>query len=206
MNPIRVMLVEDHQILRQGVAALLATVDGVEVVAQAGNTTDALQRAREGGLDIAVVDVGLGTEDGIALARRLRFVGGGLRIVMLSMYDDKATVQKAQRAGAKGYVLKGGGVDSLSEAIFAVMRDEEWLDPKLPGQGASAGRNSELPLTEREVMVLELVAAGRTSAEIADKLGLATKTVQNHRARMMEKLSIHSTAALVRYAIDNGLG
>ena len=206
MNPIRVMLVEDHQILRQGVAALLATVDGVEVVAQAGNTTDALQRAREGGLDIAVVDVGLGTEDGIALARRLRLVGGGLRIVMLSMYDDKATVQKAQRAGAKGYVLKGGGVDSLSEAIFAVMRDEEWLDPKLPGQGASAGRNSELPLTEREVMVLELVAAGRTSAEIADKLGLATKTVQNHRARMMEKLSIHSTAALVRYAIDNGLG
>lgn len=204
---IATLLVEDHQILREGVAALLSQTEGIEVVADVATAADAMAAVREGGIDVAVVDVQLDGEDGIALTRRLKYLQSDLHVLILSMFDDRATVNKALRAGASGYVLKGGGVTTLAAAIEAVNSGQQWLDPKLPGGAGAGGQaQADVPLSDREIGVLALVADGLTSAEIGQKLGLATKTVQNHRARIMEKLNIRSTAALVRWALEHGIG
>ena len=193
---ISVLLVEDHAILRQGLAALLAGVDGVRVCANVGDSAAAFAALREHEPDVAVFDVSLGGEDGIALAARCE-----VPVVMLTMYDDITTVERALHAGALGYVLKGGGVDELVAAIRAVRAGRRWLDPKLGG-APMVGTST---LSEREVQVLRLVAGGLTSAEIGRELGLATKTVQNHRLRITDKLGIRSTAGLVRYALRAGI-
>lgn len=203
--PTRLVLIEDHQILREGLAALLGADPRFSVSGQASTAAEAMVLVRDTSPDLAIVDVALNADDGVALARQLRYAHSDLRIVMLSMYDDRATVERARRAGALGYVLKGGGLAQLSEAIVAAMQDREWLDPKLPAIGAASSEQVVDTLSLREVSVVRLVARGMTSKEIAADLGLATKTVQNHRARILEKLGVGSTAALVRYALANGL-
>ena len=202
---VKLLLVEDHQILREGLSALLAGGGDLDVLGGVGTSAEALQKCRELQPDIAVVDVRLADEDGIALVRRLRYAHTGLKVIMLSMFDDSATVDRALRAGAQAYVLKGGGVAALREAIAAVQAGHKWLPPGPPDRRIQQQTVDPSALSERETEVLRLVAAGFTSAQVGEQLGLATKTVQNHRARIMEKLDIRSTAALVRYALAEGI-
>lgn len=204
--PIRVMLVEDHQVVREGLRALLDAEPDIEVVAEADDGFRALDVAREATFDIAVMDVALPGLSGIDVTRRLAELQPTIAIVMLSMHDEGPTVERALRAGARAYVLKGAGVDKVKEAIRAVARGERYLSAGVADfalDDAVAGAGSTL--TQRERQILKLVAEGYTGRQIAALLSISPKTVENHRGRLMDKLGIHSTAGLVRYAMKAGL-
>lgn len=208
-SPIRVLLAEDHQVVREGLRALLSQREGIEILGEVCDGAAAVDFAEARGPDVVVMDVGMPQLNGIEAARRLTRSRPDIRVVILSMRDDAATVDKALRAGARAYVLKGLGVDALVDAIQAVHRGEVYLSAGVSeyvlqgylAQGAAASD----PLTDREREVLQLIAEGYTSAEIAARLTLATKTVRNHRANIMDRLDIRTTAGLVRYALKQGL-
>src|SRR5262249_35821950 len=163
------------------------------------------------GPDVVIMDVSMPGQNGIEATRKLRRDRPDIAVVMLSMHDDAPTVDQALRAGARGYVLKGSGVASLCEAIRTVSRGEAYLSPEvssfvLQGYLAGGGPPTDVdPLSPREREILQLIAEGHTGREIADRLGLRPKTVDNHRANIMDKLGIHTTAGLVRYALRTGV-
>lgn len=204
--PIRVLLVEDHQVVREGLRALLDAEPDFEVVAEAEDGFRALEAARTTQFDIAVMDVALPGLSGIDAARQLKELMASVEIVMLSMHDEGPTVERALRAGARAYVLKGAGVDEVKKAIRAVAAGQRYLsdgvaDYALADDVAGAGS----ALTQRERQILKLVAEGYTGRQIAALLSISPKTVENHRGRLMDKLGIHSTAGLVRYAMKAGI-
>ncbi|HEY3444797.1 MAG TPA: response regulator transcription factor [Myxococcales bacterium] len=205
----RVMLAEDHQVVREGLRALLASEPDLEVVGDAADGLSALALAEKLSPEVVVMDVGLPGLGGIEVTRRLHQSRPDLQIVVLSMHDDAPTVDAALRAGARGYVLKGSGFSQLRDAIRTVARGEVYLSAGVSEyvlQGyLQAKEPPEDPLSEREREVLKLVAEGHTGREIAALLGLKPKTVENHRARICEKLDIHTTAGLVRYALRAGI-
>ncbi|MBH25491.1 MAG: DNA-binding response regulator [Myxococcales bacterium] len=208
-RPIRVLLVEDHQMVREGLCSLLESTNDMTVLAEAHDGADAIRVAEERGPDVVVMDVSLPGLNGIDATLRLNRRRPDIPVVMLSMHDDAATVDRALRAGARGYVLKGAGVEYLCDAIRAVYQGEVYLSSGISDYILQGYLNSDDPhtdpLTEREREVLQLIAEGYTSREIAERLDLKTKTVQNHRANIMDKLDIRTTAGLVRYALSNGL-
>lgn len=203
---IRVMLVEDHQVVREGLRALLEAESDIDVVAEADSGFRALEVARQTEFDIAVMDVALPGLSGIDVTRELKEMRPSVQVVMLSMHDEGPTVERALRAGARAYVLKGSGIDKVRAAIRAVAAGERYLSDgvaeyALADEVAGAGA----ALTQRERQILKLVAEGYTGRQIAALLSISPKTVENHRGRLMHKLGIHSTAGLVRYAMKAGL-
>lgn len=206
---IRVLLAEDHQVVREGLRALFRDVPDIEVIGEAEDGSEVVRIAEERGPDVVVMDVGLVGLNGIDATRHLQRSRPDIRVVVLSMHDDAATVDRALRAGARAYVLKGRGVASLCDAIRAVSRGEVYLSPGISDyvlQGYLSGSGTEVdPLSEREREILSLIGEGFPSQEIAERLGLRTKTVQNYRAQIMDKLGIRTTAGLVRYALRAGL-
>lgn len=208
-RPIRVLLAEDHRVVREGLCRLLADQVDLRVVAEASDGQEAIELAEAKGPDVVVMDVGLPGLNGIEASRRLQRTRPDIRVVILTMHDDATTVDRALRAGARGFVMKGRGVETLCEAIRTVHRGEVYLSPEVSDyvvQGYLSGANPEQdPLTEREREVLQLVAEGYTSDEIAERTGLRPKTVRNYRTAIMDKLSIHTTAGLVRYALRHGI-
>jgi two-component system response regulator NreC len=206
---IRVLLVEDHAVVREGLRSLFGGEPDLTVVGEASSGEEALGQARSLAPDVIVMDVGLGGIDGIETTRRLAAAEPARPVVILSMHDDAATVDRAFRAGARGYVLKGAGFARLCDAVRSVHRGEVYLSPDISEyvlQGYLTRSAQEVdPLTDREREVLRLIAEGLTSAEIAARLGLKPKTVENHRGHIMEKLDIHTTAGLVRYAMRRGI-
>jgi DNA-binding NarL/FixJ family response regulator len=203
----RVLLVEDHQVVREGLRSLLRAEQDLDLVAEAPSGEAALALAAEHAPDVVVMDLGLPGLGGVEATRRLRKSCPAAQVVVLSMHDDAATVDRALRAGARGYVLKGRGFASLCEAIRTVRRGEMYLSPDISEyvlQGYLGGPDEDA-LSEREREILALIAEGLRGAEVAARLGLKPKTVENHRARIMEKLQIHTTAGLVRYAIERGI-
>mgnify|MGYP002632808686 CR=1 FL=1 len=208
-SPIRVLLAEDHQVVREGLRALLSDREGIEVLGEVCDGAAAVTFALDRGPDVVVMDIGMPELNGIEAARRLHRKRPDIRVVILSMRDDAVTVDKALRAGARAYVLKGVGVESLVDAIEAVHRGEVYLSAGvseyvLAGYLAASAAPTD-PLTDREREVLQLIAEGFTSAEIALRLGLSTKTVRNHRSNIMDRLDVRTTAGLVRYALKAGL-
>ena len=204
---IRVVLVDDHKLVREGLRALLSAQDDIEVVGDAEEGEAALALIPQLAPDVVLLDASLPGLDGIEVLRRLRAQSPELPVLMLSMHDDPLTVDRALRAGARGYVLKGAGVDALCEALRAATRGEVYLSPSISDyvlQGYLRSGEGD-PLSPREREVLLLIAEGFTGREIAERLGLKPKTVENHRGRLMEKLHIHTTAGLVRYALKVGL-
>jgi DNA-binding NarL/FixJ family response regulator len=206
---IRVLIAEDHQLLREGIRSLLRGEADIEVVAEASDGLEALQRAAEVGPDLVVMDAGLPGLSGIEATRRLRDSRPELPVLVLSMHDDPQTVDQALHAGARGYVLKGLGVADLCQAIRAVHRGEFYLSPQLAErtlQGYLSPRGQSVdPLSPREREVLQLIAEGYTSPQIAERLGLSRRTVENHRTNLMSKLGIRTVAGLVRYALREGI-
>jgi two-component system response regulator NreC len=210
---VRVGLIDDHAILRDGLRLLLGADPRLEVVGEAAGLEQARRRWASWRADVLVLDLALGDGSGLALLRELAAAGGQgaappPRVVVLTMVDDPGSVQEALQAGAVGYVLKGRGGERLLHAVLAAARGEAWLDEAVAAhvlRGLRGDAPERARLTPREAEVVGLVAAGWTSAEIGRELGLATKTVQNHRANILDKLGQRTTAGVVRWALAAGL-
>jgi DNA-binding NarL/FixJ family response regulator len=211
MNPtnVRVVIAEDHQVVREGLLSLLRSETDIHVIAEATDGAEAVSLCESLSPDVVVMDLGLPRLSGIEAIRRLSKSKPDLPVVVLSMHDDAPTVDSALRAGARGYVIKGCGIAKVCEAIRAVHRGETYLSAGISEYVLQAYlRQSNIPvdpLSDREREILQLVAEGFTGRQIAKHLNLKAKTVENHRGRIMEKLDIHTTAGLVRYALRVGL-
>jgi two-component system response regulator NreC len=206
--PCRVLLADDHQIVRQGLRGLLEKA-GHEVVGEAADGREALKLARVLLPDIAVLDLSMPSLNGLDAAHEMRRIAPEIKTILLTMHTEKGYVLQALRAGAKGYVLKTQAAEDLIRAIREVSRGEVYLSPGVAVSVVDAYLQKTDPgadpLTPRERQILQLVAEGKSTKEIARILSISFKTAESHRNRMMKKLDIHEVAGLVRYAIRRGL-
>jgi two-component system response regulator NreC len=206
--PLRILLAEEQLIVRQGVRSLLEQ-EGLEVVGEAGDGREAVNLARELRPDLAILDVGMPLLNGLDAARAITRQSRSTRTILLTLSADGAHVLEALRVGVKGYVLKTQAASDLLQAIREISRGAVYLSPSVSQVVVDAYlARTEVPpdpLTHREREVLQLVAEGKTTKEIAKLLGTSFKTAESHRFRIMRKLEIHQTAGLVRYAIRQGL-
>lgn len=210
---IRVLLAEDHKIVREGVRALLDGQADIEVVEEVGDGRAAVEAVARLRPDIVIMDLGMPKLNGVDATREIRASGSETRVVVLSMYSGEEYVRPVIRAGASGYLLKGSGLSDLVSAIRAVAGGDAFFSPEVAKvlledtRAGSPAKKAEPTdgLTKREREVLKLVAEGNSSPEIAKLLGLSVKTVEGHRGRIMSKLDVHNVAGLVRHAIKIGL-
>ena len=212
MSPIRVMLADDHALVRAGLRALLQSLDGVEVVADVGGGHEALQSVHEHRPDIVFMDIAMPGLNGLEAAERMAKQCPSARLIMLSMYANEDYVRQALSVGAAGYLLKGAEPAELELAIKAVMRGETYLTPAVSKHVIQdylthGGRktNPLHDLTPRQREILQLIAEGHSTKDMAQRLNLSVKTVETHRTELMHRLDIHDVAGLVRYAIRIGL-
>jgi len=206
--PTRILLADDHLIVREGLKALLEG-EGFAVVAEVGDGHEAVRVARERCPDIAVVDFGMPLLNGCDAAREILQACPRAKAILLTMHTEDHYVLEALRAGIKGYVVKTQAAADLVRAINEVQKGMVYLSPGISQTVVQAYlTKSDVPpdpLTPREREVLQLVAEGKTTKEVAKLLGISVKTAESHRTRIMEKLEIHETASLVRYAVRRGL-
>jgi DNA-binding NarL/FixJ family response regulator len=212
MKPIRILLADDHTLVRAGIRSLLQELPGVHVVAEAGDGQTALALIETHQPDIAMLDIAMPGLNGLEVASRVADDFPFVRVVILSMHATEEYVLRALRAGAVGYLLKDANTAELEMAIAAVMGGETFLSPAVSRhvveyvqRVGEAGSSSLERLTPRQREVLQLIAEGHTTQGIAQVLGISVKTVETHRAQLMERLDIHDIAGLVRYAIRVGL-
>jgi DNA-binding NarL/FixJ family response regulator len=207
--PVRILLVDDHQLMRDGLRALLEREERFQVVGEASDGHAAIQQAQTLRPDVATVDLGLPRLNGLDAAQEIIRASPGTKVIALTMHSEDPYVLKALRAGVKGYVLKNQAGTELVQAIREVARGMNYLSPGVSQTVVEAwlGKRDQAhdPLTLREREVLQLVAEGKTTKETGRVLGISVKTADSHRARLMRKLNIHETAGLVRYAIRLGL-
>jgi DNA-binding NarL/FixJ family response regulator len=206
--PIRVLLADDHLIVRQGLKDLLQR-EGFTVIAEAPDGREAVRLAREHRPEIAVLDLSMPLLNGLDAAREIQQSCPRTALILLTMHTEDPYIVEAMRAGVKGYVLKTQAAADLVQAIRDVSQGRLYLSPRVSGALAAALVNKsdfqEDPLSPRERQVLQLIAEGQTTKEIASLLGISVKTAESHRSRIMDKLGIHEIAGLVRYAIRRGL-
>lgn len=211
MRPLRVLLADDHRLIRAGIRALLEQLGNVEVVAEAANGREALELADKHRPDVVLMDIAMPELNGLEATERLKKQFPRMRVLLLSMHADEAYVSQALAAGADGYILKNAGVVELELAIQAAARGESYLSPAVAKKvisgraGPHMARAGWQRLTPRQREILQAIAEGSSTKAIAAKLGLSVKTVETHRAKLMERLDIHDVAGLVRYAIRVGL-
>ena len=217
MAPIRVVLADDHVLMRAGIAALLQRIPDLTVVAEADDGRDALQLIATHHPDIAMLDISMPELNGLEVAERVAREFPDVRVIILSMHATSDYVLKAMRVGASGYLLKGARLAELELAITAVARGEIYLSPAVAkhviggyrdqasGAAPAADAQAQERLTARQREILQLIAEGKTTKEIAQVLTLSAKTVEMHRAQLMERLDIHDVAGLVRYAPRTGI-
>jgi DNA-binding NarL/FixJ family response regulator len=208
----RILIADDHAIVRRGLRLVLDAEPDLEVVAEAGDGAEAVQRAVQEDIDLAVLDVSMPRLTGLQAARELSRRRPQLKMVILSMYDNEQYFFEALKAGASGYVLKSMADRDLVEACRASMRGQPFLYPAAVSalirdyleHADESGARDEL-LTPRELEILKLIAEAHTSKEIADMLVIAVKTVERHRANILDKLGMRDRVELTRYAIRRGL-
>jgi DNA-binding NarL/FixJ family response regulator len=214
VSPIRVWVVDDHQLFREGVRALLASLPNTVVVGEASSGSEAVERAQALHPEVVLMDVKMPDMNGIEATRRLLAAEPGVGVIVVTMFEDDETVFAAVRAGAKGYVLKGAGQDELVRAIEAVARGEALYGPKVAARILRFFQASrrELPLdafpdlTDREREVLDLIADGTGNAAIARRLAIAEKTVRNHVSNIFSKLHVTDRAQAMLRAREAGFG
>jgi two-component system response regulator NreC len=211
---IRTLLAEDHTLVRSGVRALLEASKGVTVVGEAEHGRKAVELTRELQPELVLMDIGMPELNGIEAARQIRASMPDTRVIMLSMYQDQQYVFESLKAGANGYVLKAAAFQELLSAIDAVMSGRSYISPALSDnimtdyvrRAQGDQRDTELDkLSAREREVLQLIAEGKSSAEVAELLHISVRTVDTHRHNIMTKLEIHSIAGLTKFAIRHGL-
>ncbi len=212
MPDIRVLVVDDHAILRDGIRSLLERQPGIEVVGEAANGLEALQQAAALMPDIVLMDIAMPVMDGLEATRRLREAYPGIKVLILTQHDSREYVAPLLQAGAAGYVLKRSGGREVVAALRQVQEQGTYIEPALLRQ-ALAGPSSQPAgtgapgekLTERERDVLRLVVEGRSNKEIARALSISPKTVSVHRTNIMSKLGVQNSADLVRFALQHRL-
>ncbi len=209
---IRVLIVDDHAILREGVRALLQLHADLEVTGEASNGTEAIEAVARLDPDVVLMDIAMPGLGGIEAALEMRKQGRRARILILSQYEDREYVRRLLKAGVAGYVLKKSAGAELANAIRAVHKGGLVLDPEVArtameeANPASPGEADPYEaLTDREKQVLKLVADGRSNKEVAEVLGISVKTAMSHREHVMEKLGVHNRTELVRFAIKKGV-
>jgi DNA-binding NarL/FixJ family response regulator len=210
---IRILLADDHKIMRDGLRTLLAQQADMEVVAEADNGRTAVALARELEPDVIIMDIGMPEMNGIEAARQIRRHQPAARVIALSMHSDRRFVAGMLGAEASGYLLKDCAFEELAHAIHTVMSGQVYVSPGIAKTvledyaRALAGREAAEgpPLSPREREVLQLLAEGKSTKQIARALSLSVKTVETHRAQVMSKLGLHSVAELTKYAIREGL-
>ncbi len=225
MNTIRLMLVDDHDIVRTGLKSFLDTQEGLKVVAEASSGREAIDRAQEAQPDVVVMDITMPEMDGLEATRRLKELDKDCYVIALTVHEDKQYLFEMLSVGASGYVTKQVAAEELVNAIRCVAMGNVYLQPTLarwllddyrrllsqtPPDARRYGAQKEGEkglevLSQRELQVLEAVAEGNTNNEIGEQLGISPKTVARHRERIMHKLNLHSSTELVKFAIRTGL-
>jgi DNA-binding NarL/FixJ family response regulator len=209
MKKTRILLVDDHAVVRQGFKMILGAQADMEIVGEAANGREAVESAEQLRPDIVIMDVAMPELNGIEATRRLTTSQPHTRVIALSMHKDSVYVRESLRAGARGYLLKESGAEDLVKAVRAVAGGESWLSPAVSNAVLDDYRrhvtNPIDLLSSREREVLQMLAEGKTNKEIAVVLNLSVYTVDAHRGRIMEKLNLHSINELVRFAVRNGL-
>ena len=214
MPSIRVVVVDDHTLMRQGTVGLLESQDDIEVVGQASSGREGIEQVSRLDPDVVLMDIAMPGISGLDATRELSARHPDSRVIILTMHDRDDYLFEALRAGASGYVLKGADIQDLLAAVRAANKGDVYLQPaaskalvsdylRRAAKGDDRGRYDGL--TDREREILRLIGQGMTTPEIADTLVLSPHTVQSHRDRIMAKLDLHSKAALMRYAISRGL-
>jgi DNA-binding NarL/FixJ family response regulator len=205
-RPIHIALADDHDLVRSGIAALLSTIDGVEVIGEARDGEELLQLLQSVRADIVITDITMPRMDGLTAAARIRDQFPGVRVIVLSMHDSVDAVKRAVASGACGYLRKDAPKFELELAVHSVMASGSYF-----GNGVAQMllQPSEAPvdelLTRRQLEVLTMIAQGKSAKEIGFELGLSSKTVDVHRAKIMERLQLTDVASLTRYAVRKGL-
>jgi len=211
VSDIRVLIVDDHAILRDGIRSLLERQDGITVVAEASNGREALARVEESAPDIVLMDVAMPVMDGLEATRRLKETHPEAKVLILTQHDSQEYVTPLLQAGAAGYVLKRSGGREVVAAIRQVYEEGAFLEPGvarhlLRDYAKSDDEKATVPsLTEREQQVLKLVVEGKSNKEIARTLVISPKTVSVHRSNIMSKLGVHNSIELVRFVIEHNL-
>jgi two-component system, NarL family, response regulator NreC len=209
---LRILLADDHPILRQGLRVLIDSQPDMEVVAEATNGAETVEKARACSPDVVIMDIGMPETNGAEAAESLKHETPGTKILALTVHEDPGYLTQMLKAGASGYVLKRAAADELIEAIRAVAAGGRYLDPSLTArfamnqfgrQEADAGQ-AHPPLSKREQDVMRLIAWGYTNKEIAAALRISVKTVETYKARLMVKLDLRSRVDIVRYALRQG--
>lgn len=209
---IRILIADDHRILRAGLKSLLTSDANLEVVGEATTGEEALQAVVRLRPDIVLMDIGMPGNEGLEATREVIQSVPETRVLMLTMHEDSAMLQECLRAGASGYIIKRAAESELIDAIYAVKRGIIYVHPSLmrtlvtpPPRTAPVAQEDPDTLTLREVDILKLIVKGHTNRQIADSLSISVRTVETHRANLMEKLNLHSRVDLVRYASDHKL-
>jgi len=210
MPPLRILVADDHDVVRAGLRTLLESRKGWLVCAEATNGRDAVEKARECKPDVAVLDIGMPLLNGVEATRQIRKISPATEILILTMHDSEMMIQSVLEAGARGYILKDDAGRNLLAAVDAVHRRKPFLSSRVsdaaarvtPTDGAGRERAAR-QLTPREREIVQLLAEGKSNKEIATFLNISVKTAETHRANIMLKLNFHSVTELVRYAVKN---
>jgi DNA-binding NarL/FixJ family response regulator len=210
MPPLRILVADDHQVVRTGLRALLESKTGWQVCAEAANGREAVEKANELQPDVAVLDIGMPLLNGVEATRQIRRVSPGTEILILTMHDSEHMIQGVLDAGAHGYILKDDADRNLLDAVEALRRHKRYLSSRVSAAASRVAPSDtvgvEQPgrrLTPREREILQLLAEGKSNKEIATYLKISVKTAETHRANIMLKLNFHSVTDLVRYAVKN---
>jgi len=214
MSPIRILLADDHTVMRRGLRALLERQTGFSVVAEAADGREAVDLAAAVSPDVAVIDIGMPNLNGIEAARRITEKRPETAVIILSMHADESYVLRALKSGARGYLLKDSPEDDLINAIRAVHKGKAFFSPEISRMLAEdymrqmrqrGVEDSYELLTSREREVLQMLGEGNSNKEVATKLNLSLHTVETHRGNVLEKLNLHSTAEMILYAVRKGI-
>ncbi len=208
---IKILVVDDHPVVRKGLCSCLASCDRLKVVGEAADGEEAIRKVAETSPDLVLMDISMPHLDGLAVTERLSLQAPQVKVLILSMHSDRECVMRMIKAGARGYVLKDAPPDELVRAIEAVHGGETFFSPPVARialeqfVSETSKTNPLSRLSQRERQVLTLIAEGRSNKEIANELGIGVRTIETHRERIMRKLDIHSVAGLTKFAISNGL-
>lgn len=214
MKKIRLLVADDHKIFRQGIKKLLEEEADLQVVGEAADGRDAVKKATELKPDLVLMDIAMANLNGLEATKQIKKVLPETKIIMVTMHKNEEYILQSFQAGASGYILKEGAVEELVHAIRSIHQDKSFLSPTISKTLIDAylrkmeTGKTETPfdlLTDREREVLQLIAEGYTNREVAKALFISVKTVEAHRAHIMQKLNIHDVAKLVKYAIQKGL-
>jgi len=211
--PVRILIADDHHVVRTGLRALLESKAGWQVCAEATNGREAVEQAGQLKPDVAVLDIGMPLLNGVEATRQIRKLAPHTEILILTMHDSELLVQEVLEAGAHGYILKDDADRNLIAAVDALRRHKPFLSARVSdavskavqpsGEGFTPQRVSRSRLTPREREIVQLLAEGKSNKEVAVVLGISVKTAETHRANIMLKLNFHSITELVRYALRN---